>query len=413
MSENPNPAALKRTALYDTHKQLGAKMVPFGGYDMPVWYTSVLEEHNAVRTAAGLFDVTHMGVWDAQGPNAALFLDALTTNDVFDIKVGGSQYGYLLDEAGHTLDDIMIYRVETEHYLIVVNASNDADDWAWTQTQAQSPALKLPYYTLRDLRTESSGADRLVDVALQGPASLPVLLSLIGDDGRRGSEAETTDDSENSVVGRPSSVVSLSALPRTGITPATLAGLPVFISRTGYTGESIGYEIFVHPDHCVALWNALLEAGAAMGVKPCGLAARDSLRIEAGLPLYGHELAGPLDLAPFHIGFSGYVKAYKPWFIGKRAYFERAAKATQRLSRFRLNKKGVRPPKQGTPVVDASGNPIGIVTSCAQDREGFLLGLAMLDLRVGAKDGTPIFFQARAGAPLDEATVQTRFPRRK
>lgn len=412
MSENTTTTALKHTALHDTHKQLGAKMVPFGGYDMPVWYTSVLEEHNAVRTAAGLFDVTHMGVWDAQGPNAALFLDALTTNDVFDIKVGGSQYGYLLDEAGHTLDDIMIYRVEAERYLIVVNASNNDDDWTWTQTQAHSPTLKLPFYTLRDLRAESSGADRLVDVALQGPASLPVLLKLMENDGGRvGSEAATGDGILT--VSRQPSSVALSVLPRTGIMRATLAGFDTFISRTGYTGESVGYEIFVHPDHCVALWNALLDAGEPLGVKACGLAARDSLRIEAGLPLYGHELAGPLDLAPFHIGFSGYVKAYKPWFIGKRAYFERAAKAAQRLSRFRLNKKGVRPPKQGTPVVDASGNPIGIVTSCAQDREGFLLGLAMLDLRVAAKESTPIFFQSRAGAPLDEATVQTRFPRRK
>ena len=181
MSDNIPTTALKRTTLHDTHKQLGAKMVPFGGYDMPVWYSSVLEEHNAVRTAAGLFDVTHMGVWDAKGPNAALFLDALTTNDVFDIKVGGSQYGYLLDEAGHTLDDIMIYRVEAERYLIVVNASNNDADWAWTQTQAYSPAFKLPHYTLRDLRADSSGAARLVDVALQGPASLQVLLGLIDD----------------------------------------------------------------------------------------------------------------------------------------------------------------------------------------------------------------------------------------
>lgn len=397
---------LKRTVLFDTHKQLGAKMVPFGGYDMPVWYSSVLEEHNATRTAAGLFDVTHMGVWDARGPNAALALDALTTNDVFDIKVGGSQYSYLLDEAGHVIDDIMLYRVEAERYLIVVNASNNDVDWAWVTAKASAHSPALPRCELRDLRAESSGPDRLVDVALQGPASLPTLIQLLTGDGGRG-----TEDGLNQPVLRPPS--SVSVLPRTGIMAATLAGIAVFISRTGYTGESVGYEIFVHPDHAVALWSAILEAGASLGVKPCGLAARDSLRIEAGLPLYGHELAGPLDLAPFHIGFGGYVKAYKPWFFGKRAYYERAAKVTQRLARFRLNKKGVRPPKQGTPVLDSNGAPIGVVTSCAQDREGFLLGLALLDLRLGAKEGTPIFFQSRAGAPLDEASVLTRFPRRK
>ena len=187
----------------------------------------------------------------------------------------------------------------------------------------------------------------------------------------------------------------------------------MFISRTGYTGENVAYEIFVHPDHAVALWNAILEAGKDLGVKPCGLAARDSLRTEAGLPLYGHELAGPLNLAPYHIGFGGYAKAYKPFFVGKTAYLAKAAQAKQKLSRFKFGKKGVRPPKQGTGVLDASGNPIGTVTSCAQDSEGLLLGLAMLNTSFGAKDGTPIYFASRPSMPLDEAVVLTRFPKKK
>ena len=175
----------------------------------------------------------------------------------------------------------------------------------------------------------------------------------------------------------------------------------------------MAYEIFVHPDHVITLWNAILAAGQDLGVKPCGLAARDSLRTEAGLPLYGHELAGPLNLAPFHIGFGGYAKAYKPFFVGKAAYFAKAAQAKQKLSRFKFNKKGVRPPKQGTGVLDVNGNPIGTVTSCAQDSEGLLLGLAMLNTSYGAKEGTPIYFASRPGAPLDEAVVLTRFPKRK
>ena len=162
---------LKRTALHETHKQLGAKMVPFGGYDMPVWYTSVLEEHNAVRQQAGLFDVSHMGVWDACGPNAALFLDAITTNDVLDIAVGGSQYSYLLDEDGDVVDDIMLYRVGRERFLIVVNASNNDKDWDWVSGWNNGAhAIKPPTCQLRDLRTASSGDDQCVDIALQGPA---------------------------------------------------------------------------------------------------------------------------------------------------------------------------------------------------------------------------------------------------
>ncbi len=388
---------LKRTALHETHKQLGAKMVPFGGYDMPVWYTTVLEEHNAVRggqnrLAAGLFDVSHMGVWDARGPNAALFLDAITTNDVLDIAVGGSQYSYLLDDNGDVVDDIMLYCVEHERYLIVVNASNNDKDWDWVSGWNNGAhAIKPPQCTLRDLRTESSGNDQRVDIALQGPASLQTLVTLVG--ARHASP--------------------LQQLARTDVMAATLAGLDVFISRTGYTGESVAYEIFVHPDHVVTLWNAILAAGKELGVKPCGLAARDSLRTEAGLPLYGHELAGPLNLAPYHIGFGGYAKAYKPFFVGKAAYVAKAAQAKQKLSRFKFGKKGVRPPKQGTGVLDAGGNSIGTVTSCAQDSEGLLLGLAVLNLSIGAKDGTPIYFAARPGAPLDEAIVLTRFPKRK
>ncbi len=407
--------ALRRTALYETHKAMGARMVPFGGWDMPVWYTSASEEHQAVRKTAGLFDVSHMGVLDARGPNAAAFLDAVSTNDVLDLKVGGSQYSYLLDAAGNVIDDIMIYRIEPQRYLIVVNAANNDKDWAWLTAvntgrvviDPATPSARVPSCVLRDLRDPASGEDRRVDLALQGPASLPTLLALLdGDEARH----------------------ALRALPRTGVMPATLAGLDVFISRTGYTGESIAYEIFVHPERSVALWQAILKAGEPFGVKPAGLAARDSTRTEAGLPLYGHELAGPLNLAPFHIGFGGYVKAYKPFFVGKHAYYQRAAQANTRLSRFRMNEKGVRPPKQGDPVVDARGRVIGAVTSCALDSEGYLLGMAMLDAALNAKEGMPIGVLAlpeRPPAPLtshaplgsrtlvpEPATVLTRFPKK-
>ncbi|MCL4506529.1 MAG: glycine cleavage system aminomethyltransferase GcvT [Chloroflexi bacterium] len=401
---------LKRTTLYETHKQLGAKLAPFAGWEMPVWYggSSVSEEHQAVRKAAGLFDVSHMGVLEASGPNAREFLDAVSTNDVNDIPIGGSAYAYMLDTNGDVIDDIMIYRVEKDNYLVVVNAANNDKDWAWLTAINAAGQYGLPQCRLRDLRDPSSGADIRVDLALQGPASLATLLQL-------------TDD--------PALRHRLSQLPHTGVTRGALAGIDIFISRTGYTGESLGFELFVHPDHSVELWNAILEAGKSQGVKPAGLGARDSTRTEAGLPLYGHELAGPLNLLPGQVGFAGYVKSHKPFFIGKNAYYQKAAKSTVKLSRFRMSEKGVRMPKLGDPVLDSRGRVIGTVTSCALDTEGYLLGMAVIDLTVGAKDGAQIFILAipeRMPAPLtslaplgskamvaDSATVLTRFPKRK
>jgi glycine hydroxymethyltransferase len=407
---------LKRTALFDTHKKLGARTVPFGGWEMPVWYTSAREEHLAVRQAAGLFDVSHMGVLDVQGEGACAFLDRIGTNDVSKLVVGRSHYAYMLDDAGDVIDDIMIYRVAEQRYLVVVNASNNDKDWAWLQSQAASltPALsrweRAPSI-LRDLRDPSAGADMRVDLALQGPTSLEILQKLLADD--------PIEDSKSQIQN----------LPYAGVMRATLAGHDVFISRTGYTGERIAYELFVHPDESVALWNALLEAGAALGLKPCGLAARDSLRTEAGLPLYGHELGGPMNLAPCHIGFDNFVKLGKPAdFIGKAAYAEKAAKNTLKGARFRMNDKGVRVSKLGDPVMDKRGRVIGTVTSCAQDSEGFLLGLAVVE-GSAAQEGNTLYVAAlpeRMPEPLkpfaaigsralmpDAATVLSRFLPRK
>ncbi len=393
----------KQTALHATHKALGAKMVDFAGWDMPVWYSSAREEHLAVRQAAGLFDVTHMGVLDARGPNACAFLDHVSTSDVSKLAMGKSQYGYLLDPAGAVIDDIMIYRVEAERYLVVVNASNNDTDWAWLN--AQNTGDKA--CDLRDLRDSAAGLEMRVDIALQGPASLEMLCGLIS----------TADGA------------ALRALPFTGVMRAQVAGLDCFISRTGYTGERIAYELFAHPERSVTLWNAVLVAGAAAGVKPCGLAARDSLRIEAGLPLYGHELAGPLALAPCHIGFDNFVKTAKPAdFIGKVAYLEIAAKAGMRLVRFRMNEKSVRPGKLGDPVLDKRGRVMGTVLSCAQDSGGFLTGMAMIEGAAAPAEGMPLGivalpdrlpeplkpfapFGARALVP-DGATVLSRFPPR-
>lgn len=391
---------LKRTALYDAHKRLGARMVPFAGWEMPVWYTSARDEHLAVRNAAGLFDVSHMGVFDVRGPGACAFLDRITTNDVSKLTIGRSHYTYMLDEHGDVIDDVMAYRIEPERYLVVVNAANNDKDWMWLRSHHPIEALDM----LRDLRDPASGLDMRVDLALQGPKSLEVLQRLILD----------------------SQSAALSVLPYTGIMRATLAGCDVFIARTGYTGERIAYEIFVHPNAAAALWDAILAAGADLGAKPCGLAARDSLRIEAGLPLYGHELDGPLNLAPYHIGFDNFVKINKATdFIGKAAYMEKAARNTLRMVRFRMNDTGVRPSKLGDPVLDRRGRVIGTVTSCAQDGTGRLIGLAIVEGAMAA-EGNTLFIIAlpeRLPEPLrpfappgartlmpDAATVLSRFP---
>jgi glycine hydroxymethyltransferase len=417
---------LKRTALYEAHKQLGARMVPFGGWDMPVWYTSARDEHLAVRNAAGLFDVSHMGVLDVRGPEACAFLDRIGANDVSKLTIGRSHYAYMLDENGDVIDDIMIYRVEDERYLVVVNAANMDKDWAWLrsqsdkhpersavpQGQAESKGASLPGTSLlRDLRDPSSGADMRVDLALQGPKSLDIVLRLLDDD----------------PIESPKSKIE--NLPYTGVMRASLAGHDVFISRTGYTGERIAYEIFVHPDESVALWNEILDAGKDLGVKPAGLAARDSLRTEAGLPLYGHELGGPLNLAPYNIGFDNFVKVNKAAdFIGKAAYIEKAAKNTLKMARFRMNDKGVRPSKLGDPALDKRGRVIGTVTSCAQDSEGYLLGLAVVEGSAAVEGGllNILVLPERLPEPLkpfaplgsralvpDAATVLSRFPPRK
>lgn len=391
---------LLHTALHATHKVLGAKMVPFGGWDMPVWYSSVKEEHAAVRNAAGLFDVTHMGVIDVAGPGAAAWLDRMATNDLPKLKLGRSHYSYLLDEAGDVIDDIMIYRIEDQRWLVVINASNNVKDIAWLRAHLPADGS----VQLRDLRDPVSANDMRVDMAIQGPASLGILQNMLG-------------------IG---AAATLAALPFTGIMHATLGAHDVFISRTGYTGERVAYEIFVHPDQSPALWTALLAAGQSAGLKPCGLAARDSLRTEAGLPLYGHELAGPLNLAPFHIGMDNFVKLDTE-FIGKAGYIAKQATSNTRMARFRMNEKGVRVAKGGDAVLDKRGRVIGHVTSCAIDRDGFLTGLAMVESAASAVGGALLILNLPEKAPLplpaysplgsrallpDAATVVSRFPLR-
>jgi Glycine cleavage system T protein (aminomethyltransferase) len=255
--EEKESTELFRTPLYETHKAMGAKMVPFAGWEMPVWYTSVVEEHLACRQAAGLFDVSHMGVLQAEGPEACLFLDSVCGNDIRSLAVGESCYTQFLDPQSNVIDDTLVYRRGQEVYLVVVNASNDAKDWAWlnavregkVMVDAAQPWVKAfgTGLVLRNLRDPKAGAEMRVDIALQGPKSRDILLSL-------GADAATQK--------------KVKALKRTELCEAVIGGFDLVVSRTGYTGEKMAFELFVHPDKAVALWEALRKAESLLVCAP-------------------------------------------------------------------------------------------------------------------------------------------------
>jgi glycine hydroxymethyltransferase len=382
---------VRRTPLYDLHRELGAKMVPFAGWEMPVWYSSVVEEHLAVREAAGLFDVAHMGVYQVEGPDACTFLDSVCSNDIGALAVGESLYTHFLDPDANVIDDLLIYRRRQDCYLVVVNASNDDKNWAWLNAvkagqvciDRQRPWAQAYGYhaALLNLRDPQTGSEMRVDIALQGPRARDILLALGCEDATR---------------------KQILRLGRTQLCEVELGGFDLVVSRTGYTGERMAFELFVHPDKAEDLFRALLAAGEPFGIKPCGLGARDSLRTEAGLPLYGHEMGGPLNLGVAEAGFKAYVKVYKPWFIGRQAYLEREKQRTAEVMRFRFMEKGVRMAHLGDPVLDKRGKVIGIVTSCAIDRDGFLTGQAYLDLSL-TQEGDMIYSYQNAPAKAGKA----------
>ncbi len=406
---------LKRTCLYEEHLKLTKKVMPFAGWEMPVWYTSVSEEHKAVREAAGLFDVAHMGVLEVAGEHATAFLDVVTSNYVRWIGDGQSQYAYLLDPDGNVIDDVFIYRRAADRYMLVINASNAEKDLAWLKAvnsgkyliDREHPDIEIEGpAVIRDLKHPASGEDQRVDLAIQGPNSLAILQSLT--ESRRLRE-------------------KLARIRRTEFIETELAGMELIVSRTGYTGEDVAYELYVHPDNAARMWNLLLRKGEDYGLKPTGLAARDSTRTEAGLPLYGHDLAGPYSISPIEAGFGPYVKFHKPYFIGRKALLQKEATRKMEVLRFRMNERGVRMAKLGDVVVDKRGKYIGRVTSCALDTEGFQIGLAYVDKkynREGVQIGIIPLPHAKVppAKPVEElalgdkmllherATVLTRFP---
>jgi aminomethyltransferase len=312
----------QKTPLYDAHVKLGARMVPFAGWEMPVQYAGVIAEHEAVRTKAGLFDVSHMGEFEFTGPEALACLQWLTPNDVSRLHIGQGQYSLLCNEKGGVVDDIIIYRLEDSRYLMVVNASNIEKDLKWVQAHQQGN-VKI--------------ADRSSEFALlaiQGPKAMGIVQKIASCD--------------------------LSALPRFGCEWAALNGAgECLVARTGYTGED-GCEIFVAPTKAISLWDALMKAGATDGLVPAGLGARDTLRVEMKYPLYGHELSDSTN--PIEAGLDWVVKLNKASdFIGKAEIQKVKAMGPKvSLVGFEMIDKGI--PRDGYPIVDQK-KIIGAVTS--------------------------------------------------
>jgi glycine hydroxymethyltransferase len=326
-----------------------------------------------------------------EGPDGAAFLDSVVANDVSYLSVGESCYTHFLDPDANVIDDLIIYRRGKEKMLMVVNAANADKDWAWLNAVKDGHVLvdnRRPWAQvfgrhaiLRNLKDSKEKGDMRVDIALQGPLARQILLGL-------GCDEET--------------YCCVRYLKRTRICEVSLGGYDLIISRTGYTGEKFSYEIFVNPSRADDLFNALLEAGKELGIKPCGLGARDSLRTEAGLPLYGHEMGGELNLGVAEAGFGQFVKTYKPWFVGREAFLEKEKGRKGELVRFCFDEKGVRMAHLGDPVVDWRGRVVGHVTSCAVDKDGFLTGQAYIESK-SAEKGTIIYIYQ--GAPKDSSKI--------
>lgn len=339
----------QRTPLYNEHVRLDARIVDFAGFEMPVHYPGgIPDEHAAVRTGAGLFDIAHMGTAEVSGSGALAFLCTVLTSDVEQLAPGRAQYSCMLRPDGTALDDLYVYCLEEDRYLLVINAANAEADLAWLRSVLDGAAevdldavTVSTDVTLTDLK--NAGERSRVGLALQGPSSRKALESVVA----------------------PESRAALDTIGFNTIARLRLGEFDVWCSGTGYTGERTAFELFVHPDSLVGLWRVLLEAGA----KPCGLGARDSLRIEAGLPLFGHELEGPLGLTMNDIGYGFVIRENDTPFIGQDAYMKRIAANPRRL--LRLKGKGRKSLRAGHVMVDDEGRAVGEVTSFAFTDDAF------------------------------------------
>jgi glycine cleavage system T protein (aminomethyltransferase) len=322
--------APKKTPLCDEHVRLGARMVPFAGWLMPVQYTSIVEEHQAVRKNVGIFDISHMGQLIVDGVGAREWLNTMLTNNVGKLDVGTGQYTFLLNGRGGIIDDLIVYRIGEQKFLLVVNAARTDDDFAWLQ--GHLPAVAAAVSAANAVQIENRSAD-FGGVAIQGPRIAELFRALFNPDIHL--------PSRNSIVDFP------------------IEGTTVSVARTGYTGED-GIEVFFRASDAVKFWNAALEKGKAFGIKPCGLGARDTLRLEMCYPLNGSDLSPERN--PIEAGLGFFVDLTKSNFIGRDVLIETKEKGPrEKLVPFRMKEKG--PPPRPHYAVFENGERIGEVTS--------------------------------------------------
>lgn len=347
---------MKNTALTHIHQALGAKMVPFAGYNMPVQYEGVNIEHETVRNTLGVFDVSHMGEFLVTGKNALILIQKVCSNDVSKLVDGKAQYNYFPNETGGVVDDLIVYRFNEEKYMLVVNASNIEKDWAWINKHNTVGA------ELRNLSDDYSL------LAIQGPKAAEAMQSLTS--------------------------VDLKAIPFYSFQVADFAGIDyVIISATGYTGSG-GFEIYCKNNEAEQVWNKVLEAGAAFGIKPIGLAARDTLRLEMGYCLYGNDINDTT--SPLEAGLGWVTKFTKDFINSENLKKEKEAGLKRKLVAFELIERGI--PRHDYEIVDANGNAIGIVTSGTMSpslNKGIGLGYVPVEF---AEPGSTIYIQIRKNA---------------
>ena len=363
---------MQQTPLIQQHRASGAKLVDFAGWEMPIQYTGVVDEYHAVRSRAGLFDVSHMGRLVASGPGAAAFLQRTTTNDVGKLAVGQSHYSMVCNEQGGIKDDIFVYRLKPEEYLICVNASNREKVFRWLRAHQDGKTVTLDDHSAN-----------LAQIAIQGPLSRDILVALGGK--------------------------TVASLKLHQTCEATLGSIHAVVARTGYTGE-LGYELYVAADRIGALWEGLMKQGRASGLKPAGLGARDLLRLEMGYLLYGNDISE--DSTPFEAGVEWTVSLQKGEFVGRpRLQAQKDGQLTRRFVGIELLEKAV--PRHGFKIHASSplSDLIGEITSGNFSpllQKG--IGLGYVPLRY-AEPGTPITIDIR-GKAVPGQIVKTPFYRK-